>query len=232
MNQGSTMKKASQYFTPEELQKINAAVTAAEAQTAGEIVPVLATESHGYERAEDIAGLCFALSVVGLVWQYAPKLKPVSEWNPTVMVPAIEYWHVVFILVPLFIVGAWLAARIPLMRRLFLNVSQMQQRVEEAAQRVFYQQKLTSTRDATGILIYVSLFEQTVRVMGDDAISGKLDDTTWQEVRDLILSGFKNNQGCDGFCAGIKRCGEILSEHFPIKPDDSNELPNQLVIID
>jgi putative membrane protein len=30
-------------------------------------------------------------------------------------------------------------------------------------------------------------------------------------------------------CQGVKRCGELIVEHFPIKPDDTDELPNLII---
>lgn len=226
------LKRASQVFTEGERERIDAAVAAAEAKTSGEIVPVLATESDGYDRAEDLAGLVFALAMLGVVWGLAPGLRSASEWDPAALAPAVEYWHVLLIVLPLFIVGAWLAARFPLLRRIFLREERMRRCVEDAADRVFRQRRVASTREATGIHIYVSLFERTVRVTGDAAIAAKLDDAAWAEVRDLILAGFRDGRPCDGFCAAIGRCGEILAAHFPAREDDRNELPDRLVLLD
>jgi hypothetical protein len=48
-------------------------------------------------------------------------------------------------------------------------------------------------------------------------------------VLNTITEGLKSNNGCDGFCKAIGRCGEILAQHFPRSADDRDELPNKLV---
>ncbi len=33
-----------------------------------------------------------------------------------------------------------------------------------------------------------------------------------------------------GIIHGVDRVGKILSEHFPIKPDDTNEISNRVIL--
>jgi uncharacterized membrane protein len=71
-----------------------------------------------------------------------------------------------------------------------------------------------------------------VRVVGDDAIEAKLTPQDWQAVCDLVVAGMKTGQAAEGLEGGIRKAGELLSRHFPIRPDDVDELPNTLVLID
>jgi uncharacterized membrane protein len=48
-------------------------------------------------------------------------------------------------------------------------------------------------------------------------------------VRDLIIQSIKEGNACAGICAAIENCGQALAQYFPIKPDDANELPNQVI---
>jgi putative membrane protein len=43
-----------------------------------------------------------------------------------------------------------------------------------------------------------------------------------------IAVGIKQGQACNALCRQIEAVGVILARHFPIKPDDTNELSNQV----
>ena len=67
------MKRASQYFTDEEKKEIADAVLEAETLTSAEIVPVAATCSGRYDRAEDIIGVFSGIIVMIVVWTITPN---------------------------------------------------------------------------------------------------------------------------------------------------------------
>ena len=82
------MKKASQHFTEEEKKKISQAVKDAESKTAAEIIPVAATSSGRYDRAEDIIGLVIGIIVMVNALAFAPiellgvSTKPTQRATP------------------------------------------------------------------------------------------------------------------------------------------------------
>ena len=71
--------------------------------------------------------------------------------------------------------------------RRFVPHSLMKEAVERAARNAFSTLGIDKTRDSTGILIYVSLFERIVVVLGDRAIDSRLPAGTWNEVKELVL---------------------------------------------
>jgi putative membrane protein len=91
---------------------------------------------------------------------------------------------------------------------------------------------LRKTQEGTGILIYISLHERMVRILGDDSISAKLTQDDWNGVRDTIIEGIRSKRPADGLKEAILKCGELLAQHFPIRPDDANELSNEIHIVD
>jgi putative membrane protein len=48
----------------------------------------------------------------------------------------------------------------------------------------------------------------------------------------LLISGIKSGDIAKGYADAIEKCGILLSQHFPIRPQDKNELPNKLVLKD
>lgn len=87
-----------------------------------------------------------------------------------------------------------------------------------------------NTRDDTGVLIMISLEERKVRVLAGEAINLLVPPTTWATVANCITDSIKTNLHAKGICAAINNIGMHLTEYFPIKPDDTNEISNSVVI--
>ena len=81
----------------------------------------------------------------------------------------------------------------------------------------FIEQGLHHTRDNTGILILICLFEHRVEVLADRGINALVPKDTWQEIVATVTDGLRRGQACDALCQAIERCGEILTEQFPIR---------------
>ena len=75
------MVRASTFFPEEDKVLIEKAIADAEQATSGEIVPVVATRSGRYDRAEDLVGIILGLVVVSLVWVIFQNIEPrAGEW--------------------------------------------------------------------------------------------------------------------------------------------------------
>lgn len=110
------------------------------------------------------------------------------------------------------------------------NFFQRKKSLHQLAVEEFHKLKMHNTRDKTGILLYLLLTEKQFYILGDQGIHEKIGDTTWAQVRDEIQKYFKDGNFPAGILWGIERVGKILSEYFPIKEDDTNELSNEVVI--
>ena len=208
------MKSASEFFSKEEQQKIEAAVKKAETKTSGEIVPMVVNSSYEYPRAELIGGGTLALAV-GLLFSWAVGGE--SIW-----------WFL-----PAFIVGFFvfqlLIRNLPDLKRKMIHPEEFDIEVREKALVSFVEQGLHETRDKTGILILISLFERRVQVLADSGINAKVPENTWDEIVSIITQGLKTGTSCDAICQAVERCGELLQNQFPIKADDTDELPNLVI---
>ncbi len=208
------MKSANKFFSKEEQQKIEAAVKTAEEKTSGEIVPMVVDCSYDYPRTDLIAGGTLALAS-GLVFSWA--FGGESIW-----------WFL-----PVFIVGFFifqqLIRSLPDLKRRLIHPDELTAEVKEKALVSFIEHGLHETRDRTGILILISLFEHRVQILADSGINAKVPERTWEEVNDIIVEGLKTGDACNATCRAIERCGELLQEHFPRKDDDTNELPNLIM---
>ena len=200
-------------LTEEDKQAVAEAVKNAESLTSGEIVFALTDASDRYQHAVirgAIAGSILATAVYLLL--PVPQTIGMLLWTE-VMAFAVFYA---------------LIARLPC-RRWFISPREMDERVHEAAFREFYSSGLHKTREANGIVIYLSCLERRVVVLGDEGIHKRMGEDHWHEVRDRIIAGIKQGQAREGICAGIESCGKALAGHFPRRPDDVNELSDDVL---
>lgn len=224
--------KANSLFSVLDRRRIADAIAVAEAKTSAEIIPVVAAASGRYDRAEDIFGFLLAI----LAWALTAWLTPAvslnpGEWNSG---GRFEFGLVLQILIGIiaFVIGIALASRFWSLRAPFASRREMEQEVETRAAEAFQRFRLRSTAAATGVLIYVSLFERRVRVLGDSAIAEKLKDRDWEGICDAATEGIGRGAPSDGLVRAIELAGELLAHHFPHGAGDANELMNELVVVD
>ena len=113
-----------------------------------------------------------------------------------------------------------------------LNALEMQKAkehfVEQRAIIEFFKMGIDKTRGKTGVLIMISLDERIVNVKADEGINEKVTEGTWDKTAGMIVEAIKSGKPEDGICKAIKQVGSLLAEHFPVKDDDKNEIPDSV----
>ncbi|MEJ2642788.1 MAG: TPM domain-containing protein [Desulfosarcinaceae bacterium] len=208
---------AEKFLTAEEYQQINTAVERAEQSTAGEIVCMVHTASYHYPMSNVIGAAALALPA-------ALALTPLlGGW---LWIGTQNMWVFLSILAPVFILGHWVVKHIPWLKRIFISDREMDEEVEEAAVTSFFKHGLYRTKEGTGILIFISVFERKVWVLADAGIDAKVGSDHWQSVVAGITEGIRNHRAAAAICLAVDTIGRTLAEHFPVAPDDINELEN------
>ena len=100
--------------------------------------------------------------------------------------------------------------------------------VEERSLVVFNKLKLNETKLRNGVLIYLAVRDHKFAILGDEGINNVVGQDFWNDVKDLMLSHFKENRFAEGLEQGIQRCGEKLKTYFPYQSDDINEIPDDI----
>jgi putative membrane protein len=211
---------AQKFLTAKEYEQINAAVEEAEKSTAGEIVCMVHTTSYHYPMSDVIGGAALAMPTA------LALTPPVGGW---LWIGTQNMWVFLSILVPAFALGYWIVKHIPWLKRIFISNREMAEEVEEAAVTSFFKHGLYRTKDGTGILIFISVFERKVWVLADGGIDAKVSGDHWRSVVASITEGIRNNQAAAAICLAVDTIGQTLAEHFPVAPDDINELENVIV---
>ena len=191
------------------------ALRAAEEKTVGEIVPVVVERSDPHPAAEWLAALGFLLVGSALLVPHLPWGQPLLLLGSQVVLGAL---------------GFGLARAVPDFKRMFVRETRASEVAEEQGFQEFFGNGLHKTQAATGVLLFVSLFEHRVIVLADEGIDAKVDEGQWKQVDEAILSGIVGGSLRDGLIEGIGRCGEVLAEHFPWEEGDRNELPDRLIL--
>jgi len=101
----------------------------------------------------------------------------------------------------------------------------------ERAIEVFSLLRVWDTEDNNGVLIYLLLADRKVEIIADRAINKIVDGQEWQRICHLMEQAFKANNFSQGVTQGIDEISLLLSQHFPLKPQDINELSDKPVIL-
>ncbi|PLX80041.1 MAG: hypothetical protein C0616_09355 [Desulfuromonas sp.] len=205
---------ASEFFSAEERDRIEQAVQAAEQRTSGEIVPMVVDASYDYPRAEILGAGLFSLAAgISLSWGFFHE----------------SLWHFLWLFAAGYFPFKLAIRNLPALKRRLIHPEEIRAEVEEKAVVSFLEQGLHHTRDETGILILISLFERRVHVLADRGINEVVPPDTWDGIVTTMTAGIHRGDTCDALCVAIERCGDLLEQSFPVKDDDTDELPNLIV---
>jgi len=206
--------QAELFFSTRDKEEITAAVREVELRTSGEVAVMVVDESDSYPEGQLLAG-----GVLGGLLALA-----IADFFL-----ANDLWLFVALALGLTALSGWFSGYLPGLQRLFVPAARLEQQVARQALIDFYQKGLYQTRDATGVLFFISLFERKVRVLADRGIYEKISQDTLQKHADQVARGIKSGRAAEALCHEIRQVGAILAEHFPRRPDDTNELADEVI---
>jgi len=209
-------------FPQAEQDKVAAAVRAAEEVTSGEIVPYVVGQSDHYESAEWRAGfLCWCAAFLAM------SILPgaTGAW--------MRFDALTLAALSLLAGGAgMLAVRLfPPLRRLLAGKHLMTRRVEQRAAEAFIGEEVFATPKRTGILIFLSLLERRVLVIGDAGINSRVAPGAWDGIIAGVVAAIGRGAPADGLAEAIRACGALLAAHgVSREKSDRDVLPDNLRI--
>jgi len=98
------------------------------------------------------------------------------------------------------------------------------------AQKVFGHLGMHLTAERHGVLIYLAVEDRKLAIVGDEGIHRRVGDAYWEGVRDLMIAKLREGRALDAVLAGVAEVGRVLGQHFPRRPDDRNELSDQVSV--
>jgi putative membrane protein len=209
---------------------IRAAIGAAEKTTAGEIFVVVAEASDEYRLIPVLWATLVALLVPlpFLAVELADDWSGGAAWGNTAgnLSPAALYLGQLAVFVVLALVLS-----LPGLKPLVVPKSVKRQRAHDVALAQFLAHGLHTTEARTGVLVFVSLFERYAEIVADAGIAARVEQAVWDDSLGLLLADIRSGHLAEGLIGAVGRAGAVLAEHFPPRPRDRNELPNDVILL-
>ena len=194
--------------------RIRDAIASAEAKTAGEIFVVVARASDEYHLVAllwaTLAALCVPLPLVSLT-----------------LVPALQIY---LAQLAVFVVLSVLLS-LPPLHMAVVPLRLKRARAHARAVEQFLAHGLHTTEARTGVLIFVSLAEHYAEIIADSGIAAKVEQRVWDEAMAKLIEETRSGRLAEGLMHAIARTSAVLATHFPPRPRDVNEIPNDLILL-
>lgn len=226
-------------FTPQDHERISAAIAAAETRTSGEIFCVIASRVSAYRDIRmgwaALAALLAPMALIPLGFDPAWFPGVADSWEAAHLAArdvtigrALTAYAVLQAAV---FVSMFLIVSLPGVRRLTTPLPVRRARVRRAAMKQFLAHGLHQTEDRTGVLIFACLADHQVEVVADKGIHEKVDSAVWGDAVATLTREMRAGRPAEGFEAAVTLSGEVLAAHFPPRPVNHNELPDRLIVL-
>ena len=213
-------------------QRVSDAVAAAEAESAGEIVTILAERSDSYNDVALVWAAIVAVTalIVISLWPdfYLSKLAWISgHWNAEWTLA--HAFALAAFVAALKFAGTWLLLLWTPLKFLLVPRWIKTARVHARAVTAFRIGAERRTQGRTGILIYLSMREHRAEIVADEAIATRVDPEVWGHAMAAMLAHLREGRVAEGMCSAVEQVGAVLAAHLPRPADDANELPDRLI---
>jgi len=209
------LSKADQFFTAEERKRLKSLTHEVESRTIGEIVVMVVDRSDRYIEAEVFGGVILG-SLLSLI--------------VTLLFFHSSIWSYVPLSFLFFFPCRFLFQRIDALKKLFIGNRRREETVRLRAERAFFEKGLYETKKNTGVLFFLSLLERKVWVLADKGIYEKMDQGILNRFANEVSRGIREGRACDALSQAIQEIGSLLSQHFPITSDNTDELPDDVMM--
>jgi putative membrane protein len=193
--------------------RVLAAISAAEKQTAAEFAVAIVTS------ADDYAELRLLIPALVAILSSPLLLATGLTYNPfwLAVIPSLLFLAIAGILMP----DAVAVPLVPLSRRL--------RRVRQLAQSLFVELGLATPRDRAGVLLFVAQAERHVEILAGAGIGERIEAKTWQAVVDDFVQTARTKPLVEALIGAIEAMTDLLSNVFPPSEENQNEVPDRLV---
>lgn len=198
-----------------DVERIEAAIRAAERRTRAEFVCVVARASDDYR-------------FIPLLWAALAGLAAPTPFSLGLVSGGAWIAHATALAT---FVGVALVLQVPALKRLAVPGAVKRSRAARAAHEQFLEQRLHMTDERTGVLLFVSAFEHHVEIVADDAAAAAVPEAEWARAITAFVAPVRAGRTAEGFLAAIDVIDGTLARSLPAAPGDRDELPNALVLL-
>lgn len=200
------------FFRDTAKQSTARSVKSVEAQTSAEVVVAVRRRSGDYR----VPAYHFGFFVGGAVVLYLLVTPQVFSVGDIALDGALGF-------------GAALALayNVSALLRVLVRERQLAKCVAEAARVAFYDLGIARTSGRSGILVFVSTFEQRVLVLADIGVDVAALGPKWSDACQALSQAVKRRD-LAAFEQAVESLGPILGATMPRSVEDVNELPDEV----
>lgn len=209
------------FLSSDDRKKISEAISLAEKTVSGEIVPCVLQSSGHYRE---------------IFW----KSLAIGAFLTSLIVSALDAGHYLgwtnfrwITAVGICLSGGFLFFLLAYLwngfSRWLVGKPRLKETVNRRAKELFLENELFKTKERTGILILVSLFEHQVVVLGDTGIHKKVQPSDWDHIVEDVISSIHRKKLGEGLILAIEDSKKLLEKHGFIEKTDHNELSNEVL---
>ena len=96
------------------------------------------------------------------------------------------------------------------------------------ATQVFTKLEMHATAERNGVLIYLAVEDRKFAIAGDHGMHTHVGDEYWQRIRDAMVERLRRGQAREAVLHAVTEVGDVLRRLFPRRPDDRNELSDEV----
>lgn len=198
--------------TSEGDKSIRAAITDIEGTSSVEIVVAVRAHARLFLAPHIVVGLIAMIAVL----VYAV----LNEWDA---------WAIIALPLAAGVISTLLVEYVPPLYRFLVPAWVREQHVAQAARALFVDKGVHTTRDRTGMLVFIAVRARAVEVIGDVAIVEQLGRTRLDHMAQALKAALPRGPAAVG--RTLANFGPELADVFPKKADDTNELPDNPIAV-
>ena len=96
---------------------------------------------------------------------------------------------------------------------------------------LFGQLRVWDTEQNSGVLIYLLLADKRVEIIADRGIHTKVGNATWEAICADMRGAFAAGRFEQGVSSGVAAISDLLAAYYPPVAGDTNELPNEPIVL-
>ena len=200
------------FLEPEAKRRTTDAIVAIEGQTGAEVVVSVRRAAERHVATSLVFG-----GVVGAVVLVVMLVSPQAYDVRTIPLDTLLA----------FFLAALACHFVPALKRALTPKARRVRAAERAARAAFVELGIAKTKQRSGLLVFVALFERTAVVVADDGVPTAL----LGEPYEALVSALTTNAASldfEAFLATLAGLGPLLAGVLPRRPDDENELCDQV----
>jgi putative membrane protein len=207
-------------FSSSFLESIPKQVASLESNSAVEVVVVAAEESGHYRDVDH--ELAFVVSMMGLVFLFNGPVEISDTLAETWTVPCAVLFYAC---------GLFIARRLDPIRRLLTTRQRRHQQVLDRARAAFVEERIASTRDRSGLMLFVSGFEREAVFLTDLGVDAVIPAAVFNTIQSSWASCPNLAKLEEQVLAQLPKLAEPLAKALPRRVDDVNELPDEVRLV-